>query len=389
VESLLVVNQVVGPLARELLEDLDATGVRCAVVAGWVDGRPAARRFEVLGSVPLCKAPVWRRLVTWSAFAVHAWAILARRRRTPSLVVTNPPLTMLALPLLKRLFGLRYVLLVYDIYPDVGERMGLLKPGGLIARLWRRASARAMREAAGVVTLGSHMAETLRGHFRPGEAAPIEVIPNWADTEFIRPRPKADNPFSREHNLAGKFVVMYSGAFGATHDINSILGAAEQVQDLEDVRFVLIGGGTREREVAERAAARNLPNVTILPLQPLDVLPLSLAAADCAIVCLDEGYEGIAVPSKTYPSLAAGSAILAISPPETELTDLVAEERCGIHVLPRRPDDLAQAIRRFHADREYLAACKAASRAAAEERYSRRTLTHRYAEALRRWFGEG
>ncbi len=390
--SLLVVNQVVGPLIRELLEDLTGLGIDCTVLAGAVD-RPAGLRrpSRVLRSVALRKSPLARRLATWSAFAVRALVTLAAGRRTPALVVTNPPLTMLLLPALKRVTGLRYVLLIYDIYPDVGERMGLLRPGGPIARLWRRLSARSMREAERVITLGEHMAETLRDHFAgaPAAPSPIEVIPNWADTDVIRPRPKRGNPFAEQHGLVGKFVVLYSGSFGATHDMRSVIGAAQRLRDLDDVHFLLIGGGTREREVADLVAAADLPNLTLLSFQPLEMLPCSLASADCAVVCLDEGYEGIAVPSKTYYALAAGSAILAVSPSETELTDLVREEGCGVHVLPRRPEELAAAIRRLHADRELLARYQAAARLAAEERYSRRLLTRRYADVLARAFGNG
>lgn len=384
VHSLFVVNQVTGPLMRELLEDLEDYGIRCTVLTGWVDSDVEDDlRFRIVRSVRLRKFPLWKRLLTWSAFAVHAAVALVRRRNTAALVVTNPPIVPLMLPFLTRLTGLRYVLLCYDIYPDIAERMGLLAPGGRVARVWRRLSGRAMRAAQGVITLGSHMADTLRAHLPPGQTCPIEVIPNWADTRVIEPLAKTDNPFARRHGLEDKFVVMYSGSFGATHDIDSILEAADRLQDLQDVQFMLIGGGTRQREVAEQVECRGFPNVTLLPLQPFSALPFSLASADCAIVCLDEGYEGVAVPSKTYYALAGGAAILAVSPPETELTDLIAESGCGIHILPRSPDGLEKAIRTLYCDRPLLTRCRAASRAVAEKRFSRTRLTKHYERFLR------
>jgi len=378
-----IVNQVVGPLNRELLEDLDRAGIPCEVLAGWVDGDEADRLpCPITWSAPLVRAPAWRRVGSWVRFALRAIFFVLRRRRGRFLVVTNPPLTMLAMPCLRCLTGLRYVLLIYDIYPDVGERMGMLRLGGWLARCWRRMSRRALLRAEGVITLGSHMADTLRGHLRPGDVCPIEVIPSWADTEFLRPLDKAANPFVAQHGLAGKFVVMYSGNFGATHDTESIVAAAERLRDLPDVHFMLIGGGTRQREVADLVAAKALPNLTLLPFQPLSALPQSLAAADAAIVCLDEGYEGIAVPSKTYHALAVGAALLAISSPGTELTDLVSEHACGIPVPPRSPDRLAEAIRRLHDDRALLGRYQAAARRAAEEHFSRAKVTRRYREYL-------
>jgi glycosyltransferase involved in cell wall biosynthesis len=132
-------------------------------------------------------------------------------------------------------------------------------------------------------------------------------------------------------------------------------------------------------------AARKLPHLTLLPLQPFRVLPYSLTAADVSIVCLDEGYEGLSVPSKTYYALAAGAAILAVSPDGTELTDLVAEHRCGLHVPPRSPDLLAQAIRRLHDDRDLLASVRAAATAAAGG-FDRSLATARYFTYLGRCF---
>jgi glycosyltransferase involved in cell wall biosynthesis len=276
---------------------------------------------------------------------------------------------------------------MYDIYPDVAERLGALKRGGWLARRWRRRSGRAMAAAEGVITLGAYMAETLRAHLPAGAQARIEVIPNWADTEAIRPRPKAGNAFAEQHGLVDKFVVMYSGSFGAVHDVDSMIEAAARLRDLPDVHFMLIGGGTQETAVARMVRERALPNLTLLPLQPREVLPLSLAAADCAIVCLDAGYEGVAVPSKAYSCLAAGSALVAVTQPGTELADLVAEEGCGVVVPPRSPDALEAAIRGLHANRAGLAAARAAARRAAEETYSRGRGTARTLEVLAAWLG--
>jgi glycosyltransferase involved in cell wall biosynthesis len=324
-------------------------------------------------------------LWSWAVFTLQACRALAFARPGLVLVATNPPWVMLVMPFVRRLFGVRYALQIYDIYPDLLARMGMIRPGGLIDRAWRRLSREALRAAQGVITLGPCMARTIRGHLRPGDRCRIEIVPNWADTDFIRPIPKADNPFVRAHGLAGKFVVTYSGSFGATHDSESILAAAEALADESDVHFMLIGGGTRQRDVARLVAEKRLPNLTLLPLQPLATLPYSLAASDCILVCLDEGYEGISVPSKTYYAMAAGGALLAVSPPGTELVDLVNQWRCGVWVPPRRADLLAGAVRDFRRDPARLVSCRQAARVAAETHFARRVATGRYERLLREW----
>ncbi|MFW5733047.1 MAG: glycosyltransferase family 4 protein [Planctomycetota bacterium] len=381
--DLLVTNQVVGPLMVQLLDSLEESGTRCAALTGWVEaGAGEQTRFEVIPAVRLRKRPAWKRLLSWGAFTLQAAWQLIRRRRSPALIVSNPPTTALLAPLIRRLTGRRYALLVYDIYPELMERMGLVREGGPIARFWRGMHRRAMRRADGVVTIGSRMADTLRAQLREGDEVDIAVLPNWADTDFVRPIPKSDNAFAREHGLVGKLVVSYSGAFGATHDVDSIIASAEMLTDLDEVHFLLIGGGTREAEVRELVAEKGLPNLTLLPLQPWETVPLSFAAADVAIVCLDEAYRGLSVPSKTYYTLSAGAATLAISPPDTELTDLVVDEQCGWHVAPRDPAGIAKVVRAACADRESLGRKQANARRAAEERYSRDVMVGRWIDWL-------
>ena len=78
----------------------------------------------------------------------------------------------------------------------------------------------------------------------------------------------------------------------------------------------------------------NLSNVTFLPYQDPEVLPFSFGSADFAIVSLSSVAEGLSVPSKTFYSLAAGSAIIAISEKGSEIEQLISKNDCGISIQP-------------------------------------------------------
>ena len=298
------------------------------------------------------------------------------------LIVTNPPLVPWLMPMMKSLFGIRYIVMVYDIYPDVMERMGIIRSGGMLSQLLRKMNAESLRCAEYVITLGEDMKNTLQGHLNPGETIPITVITNWADTDIIRPLDKQENPFCREHGLVDNFVVMYSGAFGATHDVEGIIMAAELLQNHYDIKFILIGSGTRENEIKDLVKRKNLPNLIMLPWQPTNKVPYSLAAADCHIVSLDEGFEGISTPSKTYTSLAAGAAILAISPPGTDLQALIKTHKCGVWIPPRKPHQLADVIKRLRDDPKDLVTMKHNARIVAEKLYNKKTCTKKYLDVL-------
>ena len=56
------------------------------------------------------------------------------------------------------------------------------------------------------------MAERLRAEGVPRQR--LTIIHNWADGERIRPLAPKHNPLHREWDLAGRFVIGYSGNLG-------------------------------------------------------------------------------------------------------------------------------------------------------------------------------
>jgi len=305
------------------------------------------------------------------------------RRWDLVVVTTNPPLCAWVMGLVSGMLKRPYLLIQYDVYPDVLSRMGGLRSESLLYRFLRRLSARSMRKADAVVTIAEDMAAHLRAHGR-ADAFPLHVIPNWADTSVYRPLPKQANRFAEDHDLKGKFVVMYSGAFGATHDMDSMLRAAQALADLPDVVLLLVGKGTRLREIEAEVQRSGADNVKLLPWQPLEEVPRSLAAADCHIVTLDAPYAGISFPSKFYTSISVGAAILAIAPEETTLSETVRKAGIGFVVPPGNPEKLADAIRQLHAHPQETLRMRQRSRQLAEEQYDECQCTGRYVDLMRK-----
>ena len=163
----------------------------------------------------------------------------------------------------------------------------------------------------------------------------IKVIPWWADTESIKPIAKEKNRFITEHNLEEIFIVMYSGNFGLTHNIEKILNAALMLKADSNIKFVIIGNGPKKKIVDLFERKHNLKNLLVLPFQEEEMLPYSLAAGDISVVldsfASDKGGESTAsIPSKTYYLMSAGSAIYAESDNTSELNRLIKTNDLGM-----------------------------------------------------------
>ncbi|OGD18255.1 MAG: hypothetical protein A2W03_14025 [Candidatus Aminicenantes bacterium RBG_16_63_16] len=352
-----VANQSESPAFERMIARLSRTLGSCLLITGM----PHSGGTD---SLRLIRAPAYdrrgvgRRALSWAKFSVFALARLWRLRGRPFLLaVTNPPSMPLIALLLKVLRGLPYGLLVWDIYPDHVVKMGWLRAGNPIVKAWRALSRAALRRADVVMTLSDRMAGLLLDEAgRSRLERRLTVTPMWEETDVVRPVAKTRNKFAARHGQVDKITVLYSGNMGATHGLSPLVEAADRLRQDKRLAFLLIGDGLGRPELERQVEARRLKNVLILDPQNYETLPLSLATGDIALVVQVPGTEHLSLPSKTYSSLAAGSAIIALTSGDSDLAALVGKYDVGavcpwgdagrltdvILGLADRPQDLAR-----------------------------------------------
>jgi colanic acid biosynthesis glycosyl transferase WcaI len=230
-----------------------------------------------------------------------------------------------------------------------------------------------------VVAIGPVMEEKLiEKGARPDR---IEVIPNWVDTSAVSPKPR-DNPWAREQDLVDRFVVMHSGNVGHAQNLDTLVEAAAELDDLEQLRVLIVGTGARASHVTELAQRSADNRIHFLPYQPRSRLSELLSSADIHFLGLSPGLSGYIVPSRLYGILAAGRPVLASVEAGSEPGMLVQQVGCGIVVPPDRPDLVARAIREFASGRHDLAAMGQKGRAYIEAHGSRKSAVTRYGQLL-------
>lgn len=259
-----------------------------------------------------------------------AWAALRHRREYDAiLMTTNPPFLGLIGWAATKLLHKPYVLIVYDIYPDIAINLGAIGPRSLIARIWRRVTRLIMRSAARNVVIGRDMAEIVRAKLGKGREDSMVLIPNWSDERVVNPVERENNPFRAEHGIGDRMLVQYSGMMGRTHNLECLIEAAELLKD-KDIVFQFIGGGAKKEKLMQMAEERGLENVRFLPYQPLPKLADVLSAADLSVVCLGKAFTGLSVPSKTYGVMAGGTPILGLLESQSEIGLTIVENDCGV-----------------------------------------------------------
>lgn len=285
-----------------------------------------------------------KRILNELSFFLSAFVYLIIRHRGDVLLLPTAPTFLPIAGWLVRFRGYRPVPIVMDLYPAMAVELGYLNSNSPIRSVWDWLNRQTYRTAPVTVTIGETMADRLRKEYGPCR---VEVIHNWEDGDFIRPKDKSENPFAREHGFDKQFTLIYSGNLGRHHDLKSLVEAATilETEGAPPFELVFIGEGGKKEKLQRLAESQATDSVTFLPYQPVEVLPDSLTSGDVSIVTMARGVEGLCVSSKFYTALSSGQAILAITPEDAEIANVVNRNGCGIHVEPDSPEKVASAIR--------------------------------------------
>jgi colanic acid biosynthesis glycosyl transferase WcaI len=322
------------------------------------------------------------RLFAWNIYTAGTILNALALRKGDILFLRTPPLQLgLTGFLAARLRGVRVVLNVQDIHPDLSIESGILRNRTAI-RFAQGLEKWVYGISDHIVIIGEGFLKNLLDKGVPKDK--MTVIPNWVDTDFLTPLPK-DNPLSRKYRLHDKFVLMYSGTISISSNraLEHVLEAAAALKEDKDVVFVIVGEGLKKAELQKRADELGTDNVRFLPFQPYGDLPHLLASSDILLVPLDKEKSQMSVPSKLYNFLAAGRPILGLAPPDSEVAALIRGNRCG-DVVP--PDDIAgigKAILKLKGEPEVRREMASSARRYVVGNFARTMIMDRYESLLK------
>ena len=298
--------------------------------------------------VPENKRRSLGRMLNYASFNILSVVMGMLVERNDVVLVPSPPLSNgLSADLISRFRRIPFVYNVQDIWPDVIVRAGVLTNPKAIA-LFRRLEHYVYHRARGLVVISEGFRRNLEAKGVPPEK--ITVIPNFFDTEFVRPLSRR-NGFSSTHGLDGRFVVLFAGNVGHSQGLETVLEAARQLTDLEDVLFLLVGNGVSKMGLESYAGRLGLENIRFMPFQPHEALPELYASSDVCLVPLRRGFTNESVPCKVYTIMASGRPMVASLDRDSDTWKLLQSAECGLCVDPENPRALAKAIRALYADR--------------------------------------
>lgn len=286
------------------------------------------------------------------------------------IIVQSPPLfDAIAVRILAWWKRCPFIFMVSDPWPEQAIQLGVLR-NRLLIRLseWLEWSTYQRASLVWVV------AEWVRDFLIQRGLAPehIFLLPNGVDTNKFRPLPQAQA--RTELGWDNHFTVLYVGTHGVTHGLITILDAAEQIRDRDDIRFVLVGEGADKAYLVAQAQKRGLTNITFMDVVPQTLVPTILAAGNICLAHVRKMPGGLGIiPIKMYEAMAcARPVVLAV---EGDARRIAEEAGAAICVEPENASALAHAILHLYEHPDLASVLGPKGRAYVEARFDYDYLT--------------
>lgn len=303
---------------------------------------------ERVGSTAFPRFQMLKRVTNYLSYLALAVPRAIWIRADIVLAMTDPPIAGIAGALVAKLTRRPFVYNIRDLYPDMAVGGDIVRHG-LAVRIWERMHRWALRRATRVIVLGDDMGARI---IRKG-VDPARVIVVRDGVTAPSELPPAAHPVSQEIRGGMRFVALHAGNLGFYGAWDTLIEAGRQLSadaNSAGIGIVFVGEGAQKARMV--AAAGDTPAVRFLPFRPASEIPFVLGAGDVHIVTVKRGLEGVIVPSKLYPILAAGKPVLAVSTPITDIANIITKAGCGVVVDPDDPAGVAAALRELAAQPE-------------------------------------
>jgi glycosyltransferase involved in cell wall biosynthesis len=359
--NLLVVSQYFWPenfRINDLVKALSANGVHVDVLTGQPN-YPAGEVFEGYragnfvtekwGDATLHRTPlaprghgsVLRLIGNYLSFVLSGMFLgpFALRRKPVDVIFVyaiSPILQAIPAIILKWLKGAKLVIWVQDLWPESLEATGFVRNRKLLAAvelvvrwIYRHADLILVQSEAFIEPVAA-LADRKK----------ICYYPNSADDVFLSSAPMENCEIE---GLEEGFSVVFAGNLGTAQAVETIIAAAALLKTRTNIRFVLVGDGSRSDWIREQLETQGLTNVFMAGRHPIESMPAILRRAGALLVTLkDEPIFYQTIPSKVQAYLAMGRPIVACM--NGEGARIIRDAEAGISCPAEDAASLAAAI---------------------------------------------
>lgn len=308
-----------------------------------------------------------RRVWSFFQFVRLSKKLLKKLSRPDLLYITSTPLTTGWIGLwAKKRLALPYIFEVRDLWPEAPVQVGVIRNSFLI-RFLQKMEKKIYDQSLSLVALSPGIAAHLK-KISPDRS--VALIPNFSDLNQFFPKEK-NTSLSSILNISPGLTIAYTGALGKVNAVEELLELAGiALKRGKNWNFLIMGEGSHEKLLKEKAKALFLSNTHFLALGSKDQVNEILNIADFAWI----SFSHLPVlktnsPNKFFDAISAGKAILINQ--QGWVNELVEMHDIGISFLPGEWERAFSELETFEDRAEEIRKMGLRSRRLAESQFSK------------------
>lgn len=389
----------IGPYTADIAEHLQAVGHDVRVTTAfptapgwkvWDDYRNKHLMREKINGISVQRTYVYvpanpkktlQRILFDTSFAASALRSLFTLWKPDVILAVSPPLqlavTAIVIGILR---NAKVFLQIQDLVPDAALATGALQPDSRAFIVGQALEKFVYRKSHGVAVICEGMRRNLLAKGVPPEK--VTMIPNSIDLSKNKPVESGEAFRTRAAVAPNKFLALYSGSIAAKQGLQTFVSAACTFSQQSPIVSCIIGDGPYLPELKKLAAESPSSSLIFLPLQPRELLPAQLSAADVLVITQQKSVRDVVFPGKLLYYMAASRPILASVSEDSETGQFIKENEVGLVVPPEDPERLAAALSWLQANPDRARKLGANGRRVVENRFDRTVVLEKFLSYL-------
>lgn len=289
------------------------------------------------------------------------------------IITPSPPLTSgLLSGIVAKIRNAKSIYNVQEIYPDVILKQGKIK-SEFIIHLLKKIESTTYSLANKVITIDERFSKTIKDRLIDEK---LITIPNFIDTQLYKP---FEGEYPADLVFENKFIVGYIGNLGKVQNWNAVLKAAENLVEINEIHFLIIGGGTEYERLVSECESRK--NITVWHYQKRERVPMINSRINLHLISMSNASDYDGLPSKVFAILSSARPVLAATNCDSPLANIVKNSKLGVVVKRDSSDAIVEGIKSIYTN--YYSDLELESgREFILKNYSKEIITQKYADII-------
>jgi glycosyltransferase involved in cell wall biosynthesis len=243
------------------------------------------------------------------------------------IIVSTPPITYLStVKKLKRRLKSTVYLILRDIFPQNARDLGIIR-NPLLFHYFRRKEKELYSVSDYIGCMSDRNISYLSLHNPEIDRSKLHLLPNWKNVSVYS---SPDLTIRGKFGLENKYIALYGGNIGKPQKIDFILDLAEELKNLPDVIFLIIGNGSEKQRILNIVREKKLHNINIINTIPRDQYQELVKNCDVGLVNLSEKFTIPNIPSRTLSYWEAKLPVLAAIDENTDFSRIIEISGSGL-----------------------------------------------------------